>query len=80
MWLCSGTARQTQNSPAIQFLYNLIPWRDKNETLIPTISTIISQQSKEKYGLVVAKQAAFTAHLVTGTSWEFSQNLLLDHV
>lgn len=46
--------------------------------LIPPISTIISQQSKAKYGLVVAKQEAFTAHLATGTSWEFSQNLLLD--
>lgn len=46
--------------------------------LIPTVSSIISQHSKEKFGLVIAKQEAFTAHLLTGTSWEFSQNLLLD--
>jgi hypothetical protein len=47
--------------------------------LIPPISTIISKESKEKYGLVVARQAAFTSKIATGTSWEFSQNLLLDH-
>lgn len=46
--------------------------------LIPPISTIISQQSKEKYGLVIAKQEALSAHLAMGTTWEFSQNLLLD--
>jgi hypothetical protein len=42
------------------------------------MNSIISQQSKEIYGLVVAKQEAFLAKLCTGTSWEFSQNLLLD--
>jgi hypothetical protein len=36
--------------------------------LIPTISSIISQDSKEKYGLVVAKQAAFSEKIGTGTS------------
>jgi hypothetical protein len=29
---------------------------------------------------VITKQEAFTAHLATGTSWEFSPNLLLDHM
>jgi hypothetical protein len=47
--------------------------------LIPTVSSIISQASKEKYGLVIAKQAAFVSKLCAGTSWEFSQNLLLDY-
>ena len=47
--------------------------------LIPPINTIISQVSKEKYGLVVARQEALIAKLGVGTSWEFSQNLLLDH-
>jgi hypothetical protein len=47
--------------------------------LIPPISTIISKESKEKYGLVAARQAAFTSKIGVGTSWEFSQNLLLDH-
>jgi len=46
--------------------------------LIPTVSSIISQHSKEKFGLVIAKQEVFSANLATGTSWEFSQNLLLD--
>jgi len=44
--------------------------------LIPPIGTINSQASKEKYGLVVARQAAFTSKFGTGSSWEFSQNLL----
>jgi hypothetical protein len=48
--------------------------------LILPIGTIISQASKEKYGLVVARQAAFTLKIGTGTSWEFSQKLLLDHL
>jgi hypothetical protein len=48
--------------------------------LIPTAASIISQHSKEKFGQVIAKQEAFTAHLATGTSWEYSQNLLLDFV
>jgi hypothetical protein len=48
--------------------------------LIPPINSIISQVSKEKYGLVVTRQAAFLAKMGTGTSWEFSQSLLLDHV
>jgi hypothetical protein len=47
--------------------------------LIPPIGTIISQASKEKYGLVVARQEAFITKMGTGTSWEFSSNLLLDH-
>jgi hypothetical protein len=46
--------------------------------LIPPYNTVISAESKEKYGIVVARQAAFTAKLCTGQSWEFSQNLLLD--
>jgi hypothetical protein len=46
--------------------------------LIPPINTIISQASKEKYGLIVARQEAFLSKIGTGTSWEFSQNLLLD--
>jgi hypothetical protein len=45
--------------------------------LIP-YNTVISAESKEKYGIVVARQAAFTAKLCTGQSWEFLQNLLLD--
>ena len=45
---------------------------------MPMVTTIISQQSKEKYGfLAIAKQEAFLAKLCTGTSCEFSQNLLL---
>ncbi len=48
---------------------------------MPMVTTIISQQSKEKYGfLLIAKQEAFLAKLCTGTSWEFSQNLLLDYL
>jgi len=48
--------------------------------LILPIGTIISHASKEKYGLVVARQAAFILKIGMGTSWEFSQNLLLDHL
>jgi hypothetical protein len=47
--------------------------------LIPPFNTVISAESKEKYGIVMARQSAFTAKLGSGTSWEFSQNLLLDH-
>jgi hypothetical protein len=35
--------------------------------------------TQSKISLVVARQEAFTAKIVMGTSWEFSQNLLLDH-
>lgn len=41
--------------------------------LIPLIGTIVSPASKEKYGLVLSRQEAFTAKIGTGTSWEFSQ-------
>jgi hypothetical protein len=47
--------------------------------LTPTINNLISQASKEKYGLVEARQEAFMAKLCSGNSWEFSQNLLLDY-
>jgi hypothetical protein len=48
------------------FLDGTIIW------LVPTISSIIAQDSKEKFGLVVAKQEAFLSKVCTGTSWEFS--------
>jgi hypothetical protein len=48
--------------------------------LIPIISSITAQGSKEKFGLMVAKQAAFLNKICTGTSWEFSQNILLEYV
>lgn len=47
--------------------------------LIPPFNTVISAESKEKYGIVVARQSAFTSKLGKATTWEFSQNLLLDH-
>jgi hypothetical protein len=48
--------------------------------LVTTISSIIAQDSEEKFGLVVAKQAAFLSKVCTGTSWEFSQNIHLDYI
>jgi len=47
--------------------------------LIPPIGTIIVESSKEKYGVVVARQEAFTTKVGTGTSWEFLGNLFLDY-
>jgi hypothetical protein len=77
----SMVAQHAKHKIARLYSSNTTSFPDRTKMrLIPPISTIISQQSKAKYGLVVAKQEAFTAHLATGTSWEFSQNLLLDHV
>lgn len=47
--------------------------------LIPPYQSVISAESKTKYGRVVARQAAFTTKLASSTTWEFSNNLLLDH-
>jgi hypothetical protein len=47
--------------------------------LIPPYQTVISAESKTKYGRVVARQAAFTAKLASSTTCEFSNNLLVDH-
>jgi len=46
---------------------------------IPPIKTIISQARRENYGLVIVRQATFSQKIGMGTSWKFSQNLLLDH-
>jgi len=48
--------------------------------LIPTILAIIFQESKERFGLVVVKQATFLSKVCTGTSLEFSQNILFDYI
>ncbi len=47
--------------------------------LIPPYQSVISEESKTKYGRVVARQAAFTSKLALATTREFSNNLLLDH-
>jgi hypothetical protein len=47
--------------------------------LIPPFNTVIPAESKEKCGMVVARQLAFTSKLGKATTWEFLQNLLLDH-
>jgi hypothetical protein len=47
--------------------------------LIPPFQSVISEDSKTKYGRVVARQAAFTSKLASATTREFSNNLLLDH-
>lgn len=47
--------------------------------LIPPFNSVNSAESKEKYGIVVARQAAFTSKYCAGQSGEFPQNLLLDH-
>ena len=47
--------------------------------LIPPFQSVISEESKTKYGRVVARQAAFTSKLASATTREFSNNLLLDH-
>jgi hypothetical protein len=46
--------------------------------LIPPYQSVIPEESKTKYGRVVAHQAAFTSKLASATK-EFSNNLLLHH-
>jgi hypothetical protein len=46
---------------------------------IPPFQSVISEESKTKYGRVVACQAAFTSKLESATTREFSNNLMIDY-
>lgn len=46
--------------------------------LIPPFNSVISADSKSKYGAVVARQAAFLTRLASQQTWELSSNLVLD--
>ncbi len=46
---------------------------------IPPFNNVNSTESKENYGIVVARWLAFTSKLGKDTTWEILQNLLLDH-
>jgi hypothetical protein len=45
--------------------------------LVPPFNTILSSGNKQKYASLIARQAALNSRLGTGTTWEFSTNLML---
>jgi hypothetical protein len=46
--------------------------------LFPPYNTILSTANKGKYATLIACQAALSACIGVGTTWEFTTNLLLD--
>jgi hypothetical protein len=46
--------------------------------LVPTYNSVLSVNNKTKFASCLARQAALTSGLATGTTWEMSNNLMLD--
>ena len=46
--------------------------------LVPPFNTILSAGNRQKYASLIARQAALNSRLGTGTTWEFSTNLMID--
>ena len=47
--------------------------------LVPPFNTILSAGNRQKYASLIARQAALNSRLGTGTTWEFSTDLMIDH-
>jgi hypothetical protein len=46
--------------------------------LVPTFNSVLSTTNKLKFTSCLARQAALSAGLATGNTWEMATNLLLD--
>ena len=46
--------------------------------MVPPFNTILSAGNRQKYASLIARQAALNSRLGTGTTWEFSTNLMID--
>jgi hypothetical protein len=46
--------------------------------LVPPFNTILSTGNRQTYASLIARQSALNSRLGTGTTWEFSTNLMLD--
>jgi hypothetical protein len=46
--------------------------------LVPPFQTILSYSHKTKYAALVAKQAALSARICSGSTWELAANLTID--
>jgi hypothetical protein len=51
---------------------------DTKMRLVPPFNTILSAGNRQKYASLIARQAALNARLDSGTTWEFSTNLMID--
>jgi hypothetical protein len=51
---------------------------DTKMRLVPPFNTILSAGNRQKYASLIARQAALNARLGSGTTWEFSTNLMID--
>jgi hypothetical protein len=46
--------------------------------LVPPFNTILSSGNRQKYASLIARQSAINSRLGSGTTWEFSTNLMID--
>jgi hypothetical protein len=48
--------------------------------LVPPFNSILSSGNRQKYASLLARQAALNSRLGSGTTWEFSTNLMIDRL
>jgi hypothetical protein len=51
---------------------------DTKMRLVPPFNTILSSGNRQKYASLIARQSALNSRLGSGTTWEFSTNLMID--